>query len=134
MREIVRKIAINSLSLFLVSLVFSGLKVKGGFQGFITGGAILSVLTLALDPIIKIITIPFNVLTLGFLSFLTTLVSLYLMSMFYSGVHLTAFTFEGLSFYGFEIKKIFMSGILLYVVISATIYFLGRALDWLLTK
>ena len=134
MRTIARLIAINSLSLFLVSLFLSGLHVSGGFTSFIIGGVLLTIASTIIDPIIKIITLPFNILTLGFLSFLTTLAALFLITIFYGDIRVSAFTFEGFTFAGIVIQKIQLSYLLSFVVISATIYFLSALIEWLFSK
>ena len=134
MRAIARLIAINSLSLFLVSLFLSGLHVSGGFTSFIIGGVLLTVAATILNPIVKIVTLPFNILTLGFLSFLTTFVALFLITIFYGNIQVSAFTFEGFTFAGIAIQKIQLSGLLSLVVISATIYFLSALIEWLFSK
>ncbi len=134
MKQIVKLIFLYSFSLFISSLLFSGLGIKGGFEVYFYAAAILAVLNLLLDPLIKLITLPFNILTLGLLSFLTTLVSLFILTLVFRNVTVESFTFSGISFMGVEIKKVFVPGILSYVVISATIYFLNRIISWLFTK
>src|SRR3989338_11683359 len=131
MKAIVRLIAINSLSIFLVSLFLPGLHVSGGCACCIIVGTLLTITSTILDPIIKIITLPFNILTLGFLSFLTTLAALFLITTFYGSIRVSAFTFEGFTFAGIVIQKIQLSYLLSFVVISATIYFLSALIEWL---
>ena len=123
-----KRVATNALSLFLVSLLFSGLSITGGFVNFLIAGALLAIFATVLDPIVRIVTLPFNILTLGLLSFLTTLAALFVLTIFYSNVGVHAFTFNGISFLGLSIGKIQLSRLLSFVVISATIYFLNRLL------
>ena len=134
MRAIAKLIAINSLSIFLVSLFLPGLHVSGGFTSFIIGGTLLTIASTILDPIVKIITLPFNILTLGFLSFLTTLAALFLITIFYENIRISAFTFEGFTFAGIVIQKIQLSYLLSFIVISATIYIFGKIFDSLFSK
>jgi putative membrane protein len=134
MRSILRLIAINSLALFLTSLVLTGLTVSGGFTAFVIGGVLITVISTILDPIVKIITLPFNILTLGLLSFLTTTLSLFLITLFYPNIKVSAFAFEGANFLGVSIQRIEFPHILSFVVISATIYILGKLLDSLFSK
>ncbi len=133
MRSILRTIFVNTLSLFLVSLVFSGLQINGGFASFLYVAAWLSVLTLVFDPIVKVVILPFNILTLGLLSFLTTLLSLFLITIFYKNLSIVNFTFQGFSFLGISMGRISFSGFLPIIVISATIYFSNKLIGWLFT-
>lgn len=134
MKHLIRSTLINSLSLFIVSFAFSAITVKGGFSSYIIAGAILTILSVLFDPIVKILTLPFNILTMGLLSFLTTLVSLFTLTLFFQNVKVTNFIFHGFSFAGLEIREIFFSGFLSFVAISATIYFLNKLMDWLFSN
>lgn len=134
MKAIARFIAVNSLALFLTSLFLPGLKVSDGFMSFVIGGVLIAVISTILDPIIKILTLPFNILTFGFLSFLTTLAALFLITLFYKSISVTAFAFDGLVFAGIVVQRIQLSYLLSLVVISATIYLLGKLLDSLFSK
>lgn len=130
MRELFKKIALNSFSLFLVSLLFSGLTISGGFINFLIAGGLLALFSIILDPIVKVVTLPFNILTLGLLSFLTVLVALFALTIFYPNVAVNAFTFNGFSLLGLSIGKIAFSRFLSFVVISATIYFTNKLIAW----
>lgn|SRR3989344_1403268 len=134
MKAIARLIAINSLSLFLASLFLPGLKINGEIITFIYAGAILAIISTLIDPIVKLLTLPFHILTLGLLSFLTTLVSLFLITIFYKDVRVSDFTFGGISVLGLTIDKVFVSGFLSFVVISATIYLLNKLINWVFSK
>ena len=131
MREIARRVFVNALSLFLISQVLVGLKVTGDFVSFIYAGLILAVLTVLLDPVVKMVTLPFNILTLGLISFLSTTVALFILTLIYKSVSIASFTFAGVEAVGIRVNEIYVSGILSYVVISATIYFLNKLIAWL---
>ncbi len=131
MHEILKNIAANSLSLFLVSLLFSGLVISGGFANYLFAGALITLFTALLDPVIKVLTLPFNILTLGLLSFLTVMAALFVLTIFYSSVSVNAFSFSGLSAVGLTTGAIQFSRFLSFVVISATIYFTNKAIMWL---
>ncbi|HVZ11790.1 MAG TPA: phage holin family protein [Patescibacteria group bacterium] len=131
MRQLFSKFALSALSLFLVSLFLSGIKISGGFVNYVIAGALLAVLSTIMDPIVKVITLPFNLLTLGLLSFLTTLVSLFALTILFQNVTVASFTFPGFDLLGITVGHIHFSLFLSFVVISATIYFLDRFLVWL---
>ena len=134
MREIIRRSCVAALSLFLVSLFLSGLVVRGGFPSFIYAGILLAIFSVILDPVIKVVTLPFNILTLGLLSFLTTFVALFILTLFYHSVSVYPFAINSFSILGLRVGHIAVGGILSYVVISATIYILSKVLDWIFNK
>lgn len=131
MREIAKRVFVNALSLFLISQVLVGLDVTGGFVSYLYAGLILAVLTILLDPVVKMVTLPFHILTLGLISFFTTTVALFILTLIYKSVTITSFTFAGVEALGIRASEIHFSGILSYVVISATIYFLNKLIVWL---
>lgn len=134
MKQLLASIALNSLSIFLTSLLFSGLQVTGGITSFITAGLLLTLLVALLDPIVKIITLPFNIITLGLLSFLSTLAALFVLTFFYSSIKVYPFIFDGISFLGLTIKEMEFSLLLSFIVISATIYFVNKLLGFILEQ
>ena len=101
MKSIVRNIAFYSFALFLTSQVLTGIKIYGGFWTYILGGVVLALLFLILKPIISIITLPLNIITLGAFSFLTNAIIFYLLTIFVSNISVSAFTFNGFTFAGF---------------------------------
>jgi putative membrane protein len=130
MRSIVSRIATNALAIFIASLLFSGITVTGGLVNHLIAGALLSFFSIFLDPIVKAITFPLHILTLGLLSFLTTLASLFVVTLVFDPVSVTAFVFDGFSFAGLTIGRIEASRLLSFVVVSATIYFVNKAINW----
>jgi putative membrane protein len=134
MRDIIRRTCLIALSLFLVSLYLPGLNVSGGFVSYVYAGVLIAILSTILDPFVKVITLPFNILTLGLLSFLTMLISLFILTLFYHNISISNFTFPSINLLGIHINDVSVTGILSYVVISATIYFLTKILSWLFDR
>ena len=134
MKKLVRVILVNAFSLFFTALIFPGLVLKGGFQTLFFGGLFLAIGNALLSPIIGIITLPFNILTLGLFSFVTTLISLLFITYFYHAIQIRQFYFQGISLDGVEIKAFMLSQVLSYIVISATIYLIVKAMNWLFSK
>src|SRR5476651_852633 len=101
MKSLLRNTLINSLSLFILAQIVPGLTVHNGFFTYIAGGLALSLLFLIVKPILNIISLPLNLVTLGLFSFLTNAIIFYLLTVFVTGISITSFTFSGFSFSGF---------------------------------
>lgn len=134
MKNLLRAILSNSLSIFIVSLLFSGLSIKGGTASYVYAGALLAAFSFVLDPVIKIITLPFTILTLGLLSFLTTMAALFVLTLIYPQITVNDFVIQKGSYFGIEIAGVAVTGILSFVVISATIYFLNKFILWVFSE
>lgn len=122
MKRALQHIFINGFALFIASHLFSGLILRGGFATLVVGGFLLAVGFKILKPILNIITLPFNILTLGLFSIFTIAFILFLVTIVYPQIQVRAFHFQGLSVGGLEIHPFPVSLLLSYIIISGTIY------------
>lgn len=131
MKSIVRKITFYGFSLFLLTQIFSGVKISGGLQTYIIGGTALSLIFLIIKPILNIVTLPLNIMTLGLFSFLINAVILYLLTILVPSISISAFVFNGFSFAGFIIPKFFINTFFAFIVSSVVLSVFVGALTWL---
>lgn len=134
MKSILRNIAFYSFALFAVSQILEGVKVAGGFWGYILGGITLTLLFLIIKPILSIITLPLNVITLGAFSFLLNVIILYLLTIFVTSISITAFTFNGFSFAGFVVPKLSLNNFFAFVAASVLLSAIIGGLKWITEK
>ncbi len=134
MKAIVRNISIYSFSLFLLTQVLSGVKVSGGVITYIIGGAALSLMFVIIKPILSIITLPLNIVTLGTFSFLINAIILYLLTILVSGISIRAFVFKGFSFAGFVIPNVTLNTLFAFIVSSLFLSIIVGFLTWLIKK
>lgn len=134
MKSIVRNIIFYSVSLFSTSQIVTGLSISGGLMSYVIAGLVLSILFLIVKPILSIITLPLNIITLGLFSFLINAIILYLLTILVSNISITAFTFPGFNFYGFVIPKLYVNNFFAFVVASILLSFIVGALKWLTKK
>lgn len=128
----VRNIAIYSFSLFLLPSIVPGAQISGGVTTFIIGGVGLALMFLILKPILSIISFPVNLITLGVSSILTNVLILYLLTIFISGVVITDFTYQPLSYMGFSTPEIYFNLFFSYVLSSIVISVIDSSLSWLM--
>jgi putative membrane protein len=133
-KSILRKIIFYSVALFLVAQLFEGVQVKGGLITYVLGGIVLSALFLIVKPILSIITIPLNIITLGLFSFVTNAIILYLLTIFISNISIAAFTYHGLSFLGFVIPGFSVNGLFAFIIVSVLVSLIVGFLKWLIEK
>lgn len=134
MKSIFRRIVFYSISLFLTSQIITGLTISGGLTAYLIGGIALSILFLIVKPVLSIITLPLNVITLGLFSFLINAIILYLLTIFVPNISISAFTFRGFSFAGFVIPNISVNNFFAFVAASVLLSFIQGALKWLTKK
>jgi putative membrane protein len=122
------------LSLFILAQVVPGLAVHGGLVTFIAGGLALSLLFLIVKPILNLISLPLNLVTMGLFSFLINAIIFYLLTVFVTGISITSFTFPGFSFFGFIAPKIFFNTFFAFIIIALLQSLIVTFLSWLIKK
>lgn len=133
MRGLLKDIAIIIISVYLVSLVLRGLIIENT-TSMVMLAIVLYFGNKVVHPIVQVILLPLNLLSLGIFSAASTLFSLYLSTIFVKGVIVIPFTFQGVSLFGLHIASISFNTILSFMVISVTIYFVEKMLFWLFSK
>ncbi|MBU6415329.1 phage holin family protein [Patescibacteria group bacterium] len=60
------KIAANSLALFVAAHYLNGFIIRGGILSLLVGGIVLALIHIIIRPILRLLSFPFLILTLGF--------------------------------------------------------------------
>lgn len=134
MKSLLRNTLINSLSLFVLAQIVPGLTIHGGFSTFIAGGVALSLLFLIVKPVLNLISLPLNLVTLGLFSFLVNAIIFYLLTVFVTSITITSFTFPGFSFSGFIAPKIFFNTFFAFIIVALLQSLIVNFLSWLIKK
>lgn len=131
MKAILRNVLLFTFTLYVTEQMLQGLTVNGGWQTYLYGGIFLAIGFKILKPIITIISLPFQIITLGVFSIVIMALILFIITLIFPAISVNAFIFSGLSYGGIEIHKFYISQLLSYVVISATIYLTTKLIKWL---
>lgn len=134
MKSIARRVTLYAASLFLLTQIFSGVKISGGVVTYIIGGAALSLMFVIIKPILSIITLPLNIVTLGTFSFLINAIILYLLTILVPGISITAFVFKGFSLAGFVVPSVSLNTFFAFIVTSFFLSIIVGFLTWLIKK
>lgn len=134
MKSLLRSIVVNSLCLFIASQLIAGLIVKGGFLSYMFGGLALALLFMFLKPVLNLLSVPLNVITLGLFSILTNVIIFYLLTVFVPAISISAFLFQGTSYGGFVIPKIFFNTFFAFAMVAFLQSVLTSFIAWLFTK
>ena len=134
MKSIFRNVVFYSVSLFLTSQLITGLKISGDLTTYVIGGAVLSVLFFIVKPILSIVTLPLNIITLGFFFFIINAIILYLLTIFVSNIAIAEFSYPGFAFAGFVIPSFYVNNFFAFIVVSFVLSFIITFLKWLTQK
>lgn len=118
----------------MLTLFIPGVKISGGMPAFITAGAVLSVMFVTLKPVLSIITLPLNFVTLGTFSFLVNVIILYLATLLVTNISINAFGFSGFEYAGFIIPKFYVNKIFAFLAASVFLSVIFTFLSWLIKR
>ena len=131
MKSFLRSFLINLFTLWLTSKVVLGFKLENGWQTYVLGGLTLTLILIFIRPLLKLLFLPINFLTLGLFSWITNVIILYLLTVFIPRISVSPFEFPGLSYQGFTIPSINFGTFESFVVTSFVISIISNLLSWL---
>lgn len=131
MHRILRSIAFESFSLYLLSIILSGFIIRGGLPTLLLGGLVLAVLSFILKPILSILSAPFALITFGLASILSNAVILFALTKVIKQIEITAFTFPGINLWGVIIPHIYFNTFFAFLVVTIVQYVIKWFLIWL---
>jgi uncharacterized membrane protein YvlD (DUF360 family) len=118
----------------MLTLFIPGVNISGGFPAYIIGGAVLSIMFMTLKPVLSLITLPLNFVTLGTFSFLVNVIILYLFTLVVSNISISAFTFSRLEYAGFIIPELHVNQLFAFLIASFLLSVIFTFLSWLIKR
>ncbi|MBI3577023.1 phage holin family protein [Candidatus Gottesmanbacteria bacterium] len=109
MKGIIRSFLFHIVALWFTTQLLPSLVIIGNWQTIVGAGIVLTLLTLFIQPLLKILFIPINFLTLGLASWLIDVILLWLLTVVVPQVQVRAWDFAGVSAAGFRIPPMHVS-------------------------
>lgn len=131
MKKILCSLVINLAALILVGQVVAGFKISGGYQGIFFTAVVLTGINFAIKPLIKLLLLPINLITLGAFRWVANVFSLYLVTLLVPYLEILSFTFPGFAYQGFVIPGMFLAKIWVLVISSFLLSLFTTFLFWL---
>ena len=131
MKWLLRNTAFYAFALFLLPIIVSGVSISGGLPTLLIGGFILTIMLLIVKPIVNVISLPLNIITLGLFSALTNVIILYLLTVLVPNISVRAFVFEGITYAAFHIPRVSLNLFFAYVVTAAILSVIIGCITWL---
>lgn len=95
MRKLVVKIAATAASFYVAQYFLAGVHLDSTWSAYLVASLVFVIFNFFLSPIIKLLLLPINLLTLGLFRWLTNVLILYLFDLIYNGIQITAFNYPG---------------------------------------
>lgn len=131
MKLLIKRYLANVLTLWLVQQLIVGFVVTGGWQTLLIVALGLSILNLIVRPLLKILLLPINLLSLGLFGWVINVVILYLLSYFFPQVTIHEWHFTGISVAGIRIPSMQFGIIPTYIIVSFALGIVGSFINWL---
>ena len=97
MRKFIVKILATAASFYVAQYFLSGVQIESTWSAYLIASLVFVLFNVLLTPIIKLLLLPINLLTLGLFRWLTNVLVLYLFDLLYDGIRIVGFTFPGYS-------------------------------------
>lgn len=122
MKKIVKIFAVEVVSLFVATQIASGIVFQNGLEGLFVAGVALAIAAYFVRPVVNILLLPLNLVTLGLFRFIGHAVTLFVVDLALNQFQITGFHFFGMTSRFFDLPQINLeSGPLAYIAFSILI-------------
>ena len=134
MKTILRSVFLNMIVLYLAIRIFPGLKYDGTLRTLFLATLALTLLNKTAKPLIKLLLLPINLITLGVFGWVANVATLFILTRLVVGFAIIGFYFEGIDYQGFVVPAMQISLLMSFFLASITISFVASLVSWLLRK
>lgn len=130
MKRLLRSFVINTATLWLVTQILPGVGYAGGYQTLLLAALALTIVNLLVKPLINLLLLPINLLTLGAFRWLVNVAALYLVTLIVPQFQISSFLFPGFTYQGFIIPSINLTVFWVFVLTSFLISLISSLFYW----
>lgn len=131
MKSIIRSLIINIFSLWATTQITSGFVFKNGDKSLIVAGLALGLVNLFIKPIINILLLPINLLTLGAFRWLVNVLALFLVTILVPDFAINGFNFQGFSYGFLSIPAFSAEGFMALILNSFVLSIISGLFYWI---
>lgn len=97
MQKLVVKILATAASFYIAQYFLAGVQIESIWSAYLIASIVFVLFNFILSPIIKLLLLPINLLTLGLFRWVTNVIILYLFDLLYDGIRIVGFNYPGYS-------------------------------------
>ena len=131
MKSISRLFLSSLAGLWVTQSLLSGFKITGGLENLFVASGALTLIYLIAKPILKILLLPINLLSLGFFGWIINVAILYLLTKLVPYITVSAWHFPGFTYQGILIPQYNLNQMMVFVLVSFLLSFVVNFLSWL---
>lgn len=95
MRSLLIKILATMASFYATALLIGGFRIEQTWQSYLISALFFLLFNLLITPLIKLLLLPINLLTLGLFRWLGSVLALYVFDLLYTGISIGSYVFAG---------------------------------------
>jgi putative membrane protein len=131
MKKHLRSFLISFFALWLAAYFLKGVSYSGGWQTLGLAALALTLINLLIKPLIKLLLLPINLITLGAFRWLVNVIVLYLVTLLIPQFQIKPFVLTGFAYQGFVVPTISLGTFWAYVVTSLVVSLVSTFFYWL---
>lgn len=131
MRWILRQYLVHLAALLITVYLIPGFSIGNSTQNMLFAAAILALINVFIKPIVKILLLPLNIITLNLFSVVINIGVIVILTKLVTTVTISSWDFSGVNAYGFVIPALKVTYVYSYLIISILITSIVSFLNWL---
>lgn len=132
LRLLLRTIAINLLSIYIVTQVLGGVIIYyGGYKTLLYAAFAITIVNLFVRPVVNLLLLPVHLITLGAFRWIANIVTLYVVTWMIKDLQIQQYYFGGASLGILNIPAINFSAFGSFVVVTLALTVIFHMLYWL---
>jgi len=131
MKRLLRSFFIHAFAIWVVAQNFGGIDYGNSWKYLALGAVALTIADGILKPLINLLLLPFNLVTLGVFRWVSGVITLYIATTLVSGFSVVPFVYPGLNSNWFIIPQIPFSLFAAYIVVAFAISLVAGLIFWL---
>lgn len=133
MKALLRNFLINLSALWITAKILPGLDFEGGVKILLIGAGVFMVVNWLIVPLIRLMFLPLNLLTLGIFGWAVNVVGLYLLTVIVPEFKLIPFSFPGANLSGMTLPAMDLNLLQVAIVASLMIGLISHFMHWLVS-
>lgn len=130
MKKRLRSALFASLSFLILSYIYPGFSFESS-ETIIYATAVFAFFYLFVRPILKLLSLPFNLLTFGLFSLVVNVLIIFVISYFIPGFDIISFAFEELSIFGLSLPMMDISTLFSAILASTALSLISSIVFWI---
>ena len=132
MKNIFKHYVVDTVSLYLISQAVSGIVFENGIKSLLLAGLGIVLTSFLVKPIINLLLLPINLLTFGFFRWISSAITLYIVTLIVPGFKIYNFVFSGFTSSWIDIPLLTFIQPLSFIAFSFLITFITSIIYWLI--